>query len=233
MINNGTSSNMMAHVCLFRTGKRDWRGMVNDATNSLARIWTNTTLDFFKQAVLDYVLGVNLGAIAQFEHYYLAADPGEIIRLTTIRQLAIETCTNIVVEKEDEEDSGDSDGQGLKGGWTLLCPPADGADPTNAEDFEEKVTLLTSKALYVCGYEYTLQKVSSFSFCREFLADIDARSANSHGSRYRRLAVSRKERILSRPSTTPQRTRRKITDSKCGFVDATHCVGPTRTLCAR
>jgi hypothetical protein len=132
--------------------------MVNDATNSLARLWTNTIFDFFKQAVLDYVLGVNLGAIAQFEQNYLASDPGEMVRLAAIRQVAIETCANLVVEREEEGDAG-GDGRGLKGGWTLLSPAADGVDVKDAQRFEEKVLLLTSKALYVCSYEYTLQKV--------------------------------------------------------------------------
>ncbi|KAG0047659.1 hypothetical protein BGZ83_007325 [Gryganskiella cystojenkinii] len=41
-----------------RTGKRNLQGMVNDATNSIARMYQNTFKDYFRQAAIDYLLGV-------------------------------------------------------------------------------------------------------------------------------------------------------------------------------
>ncbi|GJJ73214.1 phosphatidylinositol 4-phosphatase [Entomortierella parvispora] len=40
-----------------RTGKRNLQGMVNDATNSIARMYQNTFKDYFRQAAIDYLLG--------------------------------------------------------------------------------------------------------------------------------------------------------------------------------
>ncbi|KAG0342270.1 hypothetical protein BG004_005708 [Podila humilis] len=40
-----------------RTGKRNLQGMVNDATNSIARMYQNTFKDYFRQATIDYLLG--------------------------------------------------------------------------------------------------------------------------------------------------------------------------------
>ncbi|KAF9579802.1 hypothetical protein BGW38_003792 [Lunasporangiospora selenospora] len=40
-----------------RTGKRNLQGMVNDATNSIARMYQNTFKDYFRQAAIDYMLG--------------------------------------------------------------------------------------------------------------------------------------------------------------------------------
>ena len=41
-----------------RTGKRNITGMMNDASNSLARMYLNTVKDFWRQATIDYVLGM-------------------------------------------------------------------------------------------------------------------------------------------------------------------------------
>lgn len=40
-----------------RTGKRNLQGMINDATNSMARMYQNTFKDYFRQAAIDYLLG--------------------------------------------------------------------------------------------------------------------------------------------------------------------------------
>lgn len=71
-----------------RSGKRNWRGQINDATNSMARLYQNTILDFFKQSMLDYVLGININAFADFSTNMQTADPGEILRLNAIRRAA-------------------------------------------------------------------------------------------------------------------------------------------------
>lgn len=42
------------------TGKRNITGMMNDASNSLARMYLNTVKDFWRQATIDYILGKGL-----------------------------------------------------------------------------------------------------------------------------------------------------------------------------
>ncbi|KAF9968671.1 hypothetical protein BGZ70_000516 [Mortierella alpina] len=42
-----------------RTGKRNLQGMINDATNSVARMYQNTFKDYFRQATIDYLLGAS------------------------------------------------------------------------------------------------------------------------------------------------------------------------------
>jgi hypothetical protein len=44
-----------------RTGKRNVTGMMNDASNSLTRMYHNTVRDFWRQATVDFVLGILLG----------------------------------------------------------------------------------------------------------------------------------------------------------------------------
>ncbi|KAG0223440.1 SacI homology domain-containing protein [Mortierella sp. GBAus27b] len=48
-----------------RTGKRNLQGMINDATNSMARMYQNTFKDYFRQAAIDYLLGA--GDMAVFK----------------------------------------------------------------------------------------------------------------------------------------------------------------------
>lgn len=71
-----------------RSGKRNWLGQLNDATNSVSRYYQNTVLDFFKQALIDYILGTNPNAFLQFSEKMQTSDPGEIARLASIRSLA-------------------------------------------------------------------------------------------------------------------------------------------------
>ncbi|BGP46172.1 hypothetical protein JCM10450v2_002012 [Rhodotorula kratochvilovae] len=136
-----------------RTGKRNWRGAMNDASNSVARMLQSTVTDFFKQAALDYILGVNLNAFQEFSARLETSDPGEILRLAKIRQEAIDTsCREVLPEGEPK-----------LAAWTLLSPSPgeDAVRPPKGGKYEEKVLVLSPKAVYVVSYEYTLQKVSS------------------------------------------------------------------------
>ncbi|GAA5909534.1 hypothetical protein JCM5296_006064 [Sporobolomyces johnsonii] len=137
-----------------RTGKRNWKGALNDASNSVARLMQSTVTDFFKQAALDYMLGINLLAFQEFSERLETSDPGEILRLAKIRQEAIETSVRDVLPEGEEKIAG----------WTLLSPSEqDVVRPARGGKFEEKVLLLSSKAVYVVGYEFSLQKVVSFT----------------------------------------------------------------------
>jgi TATA-box binding protein (TBP) (component of TFIID and TFIIIB) len=44
-------------IFVYRTGKRNITGMMNDASNSLARMYFNTIKDFWRQATVDFILG--------------------------------------------------------------------------------------------------------------------------------------------------------------------------------
>ncbi|KWU46512.1 hypothetical protein RHOSPDRAFT_28398 [Rhodotorula sp. JG-1b] len=136
-----------------RTGKRDWRGAMNDASNSIARILQSTVTDFFKQAALDYILGVNLNAFQEFAERLETSDPGEIVRVAAVRQEALDTAANEVL----------AEGETKLAGWVLLSPSEiDVVRPRKGGKYEEKVLLLSQKATYVVSYDYTLQKVSSY-----------------------------------------------------------------------
>ncbi|ORY98766.1 SacI homology domain-domain-containing protein [Syncephalastrum racemosum] len=135
-----------------RTGKRNFTGLMNDASNSLARFYINTVKDFWRQATIDYLLGYH--KIEIFRHVpqssRMSAEPGMERRWAKIRQDAIEISSEIVV----------ADDEVRLDGWTLLSP--DEPQRRRARKFEEKVVLLTAKALYVCSYNYHLEKVVQF-----------------------------------------------------------------------
>ncbi|KAJ7510013.1 SacI homology domain-containing protein [Mycena galericulata] len=135
-----------------RTGKRDLGGMLNDGVNSLARMYTSTFSDWFCQAVIDFMLGNRtLSVFAEFLLKLQSTDPRDLIRLSKIRAEAIATSVSRVL----------AEGERLLSGWTLFAP-----EELNArigDKFEEKVLLLTAKALYVISYDYTLEKVKMYT----------------------------------------------------------------------
>lgn len=108
--------------------------------------------DFFKQAALDYILGVNLNAFQEFAERLETSDPGEIVRVAAVRQEALDTAANEVL----------AEGETKLAGWVLLSPSEiDVVRPRKGGKYEEKVLLLSQKATYVVSYDYTLQKVKS------------------------------------------------------------------------
>ncbi|KAI7860524.1 SacI homology domain-containing protein [Circinella umbellata] len=135
-----------------RTGKRNITGMMNDASNSLARMYLNTVKDFWRQATIDYVLGYH--KIEIFRHVpkstLMSAEPGVERRMVKIRMDAIEVSSDIVIEDDERKIAG----------WTLLSPNE--PQKRRAKKFEEKVVLLTEAALYICSYNYNLEKVVQF-----------------------------------------------------------------------
>ncbi|CEG74594.1 hypothetical protein RMATCC62417_09775 [Rhizopus microsporus] len=135
-----------------RTGKRNFTGMMNDASNSLTRMYFNTVKDFWKQATIDFVLGYHKCEIFRYvpQSVKMSAEPGIERRWAKIRSDAIETSSQIVVADDETKITG----------WTLLSP----SEPLKIrpKEFEEKVVILTEKALYVCSYNYDLEKVIQF-----------------------------------------------------------------------
>ncbi|KAH9945870.1 SacI homology domain-containing protein [Epithele typhae] len=137
---------------LCRTGKRDLAGMLNDGVNSLARMYTSTFADWFSQAVIDFMLGTRTTSVfSEFLNKLQSTDPRDLIRISKIRADAIATCVSRVL----------SEGERLLSGWTLFAP-----EQLNAkvgDKFEEKVLLLSVKALYIISYDYTLEKVKIYT----------------------------------------------------------------------
>jgi len=135
-----------------RTGKRDLTGMLNDGMTSLSRMYTSTFSDWCSQAVIDFMLGYrSVSVFAEFLHNLSAAEPGELMRISKIRLSAIETCSSMVL----------SEGEQLQYGWTLLSPEE--PNMKMSDNFEEKVLLLSSKAIYIVSYDYHLEKVQMFN----------------------------------------------------------------------
>jgi hypothetical protein len=106
--------------------------------------------DYFSQAAIDFLLGnVTSMVFEEFEDTMMTKDPA--VSMAKMRELAIETSQKIVVEDDSED---------FIGGWTLLSPHI--SDTVKSLPFEEVVLLLTDAALYLCRFDWKLDKVSSF-----------------------------------------------------------------------
>ncbi|KAK0463920.1 inositol 5'-phosphatase [Desarmillaria tabescens] len=135
-----------------RTGKRDLSGLLNDGVNSLARMYTSTFSDWFCQAVIDFMLGHRtLSVFSEFLLKLQSTDPRDLIRLSKIRAEAIATSVARVLEE----------GERLLAGWTMFAPEEMAVKV--GDKWEEKVLLLTARAIYIISYDYTLQKVKKYT----------------------------------------------------------------------
>jgi hypothetical protein len=135
-----------------RTGKRDLSGMLNDGVNSLARMYTSTFSDWFCQAVIDFMLGNRTTSVfSEFLLKLKATDPRDLIRLSKIRAEAIATSVSRVL----------SEGERLLAGWTVFAP--EDLNVKTGLKFEEKILLLSVKAIYIISYDYTLEKVKVYT----------------------------------------------------------------------
>lgn len=124
----------------------------DDATNSVYRMVQGAVTDFFRQTVLDFTYGsIGLHGLERYYDDLNSRDPSESIRLTRVRDSAIESCRREVVPQSED----------LIGGWTL-CSPLQ-ANTVQALKLEEKVALLTAKALYVCSYDFGSEKLNEFT----------------------------------------------------------------------
>lgn len=141
-----------------RTRKRDYRGALNDLGLSLARFYSGMVNDYFGQAAIDFLLGnVTSKIFDEFEADMMTKDPA--VSISNMRQRAVELCRKRVVADEREE---------FHGGWVLLSPNA--ADVVKSWSMDEVVLLLTDAAVYLCRFDWDLDKVSSFE--RVHLANV-------------------------------------------------------------
>lgn len=79
----------------------------------------------------------------------MTKDPA--VSISKMRERAVELCQKRVVADVSEE---------VHGGWVLISPNA--ADVVKSWPMEEVVLLLTDAALYLCRFDWDLDKVSSF-----------------------------------------------------------------------
>ncbi|PWY98607.1 hypothetical protein BCV70DRAFT_201926 [Testicularia cyperi] len=135
-----------------RTGKRSFLGMINDATNSVYRMVQGAVTDFFRQTVLDFIYGsIGLNGLERYYDDLNSRDPSEAVRLVRVRASAIESCHREAIAGTEP----------LVGAWTV-CSPLE-ADKIQSLKLEEKVALLTSKALYICSYDFGSEKLNHFT----------------------------------------------------------------------
>jgi len=132
-----------------RTNKRNFQGALTDFGLTMTRYFTNIISDFFTQAAIDFLLGnVTSQVFVDFEAEMISSDPS--VSLLRVRQNAIEISSKIVVADDTES---------IRGGWTFLSPREPGA---RAGTMVEKVLLLTDKAVYMCAFDFALEKVCAF-----------------------------------------------------------------------
>lgn len=133
-----------------RTRKRDYRGALNDFSLSLARFYSGMVNDYFSQTAIDFLLGnVSEKVFEEFEADMMTKDPA--ISVTKMRQQAVELCQRRVIEDDKEE---------FHGGWALLSPNI--SNTIKSLPMEEVVLLLTDAAIYLCRFDWDMDKVSSF-----------------------------------------------------------------------
>ncbi|RYP55353.1 hypothetical protein DL768_000108 [Monosporascus sp. mg162] len=134
-----------------RTRRRDYRGLVNDLGLSLSRFYNSMVNDYFSQAAIDFFLGnVTSMVFDEFEATMMTKDPA--VSVQRMREQAIETSQKIAIEDPEKED--------FIGGWTMLSPHA--PNTVRSLPFEEVILLLTDAALYLCRFDWKLDKVKSF-----------------------------------------------------------------------
>lgn len=133
-----------------RTRKRDYRGALNDFGLTLTRYYNNIVNDYFSQIVIDVLLGnVTPRVFDDFQATMISADPG--ISIHKVRENAIDTCSKIVIQHQEED---------LIHGWAMLTPAH--TNTLRTLPFEEAILLLTNHAIYGCKFDWNTEKLASF-----------------------------------------------------------------------
>ncbi|KAI9890278.1 MAG: hypothetical protein M1814_004313 [Vezdaea aestivalis] len=133
-----------------RTRKRDYHGALRDLSLTLSRYYNNIVNDYFAQATIDFLLGTaNSLVFQEFEAEMSSMDPA--ISVKALRQRAVEN-SRIAVISEFSED--------FLGGWSLLTPSQ--PQTLRTTSFCEIIFLLTTEAIYLCQYDWNLERVSTF-----------------------------------------------------------------------
>ncbi|PIA19050.1 hypothetical protein COEREDRAFT_90939 [Coemansia reversa NRRL 1564] len=134
-----------------RTGRRNIGGVVNDATYSLARLWIGTFRDYFSQSVLDFVMGSNnVSDVFRALVDLRSREPDHVLQMVQMRQGAVETSVAMAV----------NDGELVQLACIVHSPMAH--NTTKLRDIADSVLAVTDVAVYICRYDYQLEKVSEF-----------------------------------------------------------------------
>lgn len=133
-----------------RTRKRNITGALTDFSLTLNRYYNNIFGDYFTQACIDYLLGRTTESV--FEDFEADMKSKDLaMNMSKVRQTAIETCRKIVIEDPNED---------LEAGWTIIAPHE--ANTLKSVPFEESVLLLTNTGLYLCRFDWSIEKVSEY-----------------------------------------------------------------------
>lgn len=99
---------------------------------------------------MDFLLGnVTALVFSEFESDLITKDPG--VSILKKREQAIQLCQSRVIADESEE---------FLTGWVVLTPQVSGT--VSGQDLEEAVLLLTDCAMYLCRFNWDLDRLSSF-----------------------------------------------------------------------
>ncbi|CAO1625675.1 unnamed protein product [Sympodiomycopsis kandeliae] len=140
-----------------RTGKRNLLGMMNDATASVYRMVQGAITDFWRQTVISFSYGeLNLNRLERYCQDLEIADPSNEMRLTRIRNHAIDVCSSMVLEQEDDQQE-----EKKVGGWTIFSPLEQ--DTIQSMKLEEKILVLSDKAIYVCVFDFVSEKFVEYT----------------------------------------------------------------------
>ncbi|ORX71332.1 hypothetical protein DL89DRAFT_222007, partial [Linderina pennispora] len=144
-----------------RTGKRNFAGVMSDASYSLARLWINTFRDYFSQSALDFIMGSQTSVdVFRTLVDLKSREPDHALQLGRAREAAIEASIAIVVH----------DGEYVQLALVVRSPMQLGVSVIRHES--DAVMILTDVAMYVCGYHYQMERVEEF--VRVELKDITA-----------------------------------------------------------
>ncbi|KAJ2903030.1 hypothetical protein MKZ38_010536 [Zalerion maritima] len=134
-----------------RTRKRDYRGTLTDVGLSLTRFYNGIVNDDFSQAAIDFLLGnVTSLVFEEFEASLKTKDPA--ISMEKMREQAIDMCQRQLA----------GEGEDFISGWTLLAPEPNSYSPVSSTPLEEVVLMVTDAALYICRFDWKMDKISSF-----------------------------------------------------------------------
>lgn len=130
-----------------RTGKREFRGLLNDAKNSVRRYYSNFIADYFDQLVLDHVLGhADDGAVNKFEATLSPCEHEGDVTKMLLREEALKVTQETLLDSADVENT-----TACLGAWTLLTPSHKG-DLTS--ELMECQLLITDESLYLGQFDY-------------------------------------------------------------------------------
>ncbi|KAJ1826823.1 hypothetical protein LPJ56_001989 [Coemansia sp. RSA 2599] len=132
-----------------RTGKRNFTGVMSDASYSLARLWMSTFRDYFSQSVLDFTMGYqSAGDVFRTLVELRSREPDHALQLSRTREAAIEASIAIAVY----------DGENIQ--MACMVRSSMVLDTLKARQTEDAVLIVTTAAVYLCRYHYQMEKVS-------------------------------------------------------------------------